>query len=288
MNDFFKKLSSSKLWNLLLLTIGSFFTVTSVKALSMPNKFVPSGVFGTSVVINTVFPLIPPSIFYGIFNLLIFTLAFYLFGKHFLLYSLYGASISTLFLQTIHFQIPINDPLLVSIAAGVLSGTGAGILLHSKGSDGGLTIIGIMLYERFNISIGRFFFLYNILLFALSAFIYPLDNILYSVIMLYTLSTTMTAVQTLFNQNKFVIIISNHSGAIADALIYKLGQGVTFLNGEGAYSRESRKIIITAIPGLLVKKLEAVVLKTDPSAFIVIENTFDVVGASFRKVNKYK
>lgn len=288
MRSLMQKYSNSVAWNLLLLTVGCVLIVFSINGLTVPHQFIPTGMSGLCVFISYIIPSLSPSILYGFISIFIFIAGFFILGRKFFLYSLYGASLITILLEILKYTIPIQDPLLAAIAAGIILGVGSGIVLHSRGSDGGLTIIGIILFEKMQIKIGRFFLIFNLLLFTVAAFFIPLDNIMYSVITVYTFSTVMHSVQTMFNQNKLVFIISSHSQQIAETLMNKLGQGITYLHGEGAFTHKQTKIIITAVQSALLKKMETLVTKIDPEAFIVIEDTFDVIGAAFKKINKYK
>lgn len=288
MRSLMQKYSNSVVWNLILLTTGCFLIVLSINGLTVPHHFIPTGLSGACVFISYIIPSLSPSFLYGAISIVLFIAGFFVLGRKFLLYSIYGSVLVTLFLKFLHYNIPIQDPLLAAIASGIILGLGSGIVLHSRGCDGGLTIIGIILFEKLHIKIGKFFLIFNMCLFSIAAFFIPLDNIMYSLIMVYTFSTVMHSVQTMFNQNKFVFIISSHSHQIAETLMSRLGQGVTYLHGEGAFTHKPTKIIITAVQSAFVKKMETLILKIDPQAFIVIEDTFDVIGAAFKKIDKYK
>ena len=283
-----KRWQESVLWNLFLLTVGCFFLVLSINGIVRPHEFIPTGVTGACVLITYLVPSLTPSFLYGVLSIFLFIAGYFVLGRKFLLYSIYGSSLITIFLSKLTYVIPITDPLLSSIAAGVISGLGSGILLYSKGCDGGLTIIGIILFEKWRIKVGSFFLIFNALVFALGTFFLPLDNLLYSMLIAYTMSMTMHMVQTMFNQNKVVFVISPHSEEIASVLMKKFGQGITFLQGEGAFTHQPKKIILTVVPSVLLKKMQLLVLRIDPNAFIVIEDTFDIVGAAFTKKSKYK
>ena len=64
--------------------------------------------------------------------------------------------------------------LFVVLVFGVIIGTGAGMVLRSLGSNGGLDVAGVILYQKFNIGLGKFFFFFNFGLFSFSFL--TLDN----------------------------------------------------------------------------------------------------------------
>lgn len=124
------------------------------------------------------------------------------------------------------FQAAFQDSACLSIIS--LIGAGAGIYLHSFGSVGGSDIIAIILNQKFNIRIGQFFFYFNLVLFGLSFGFLKLDVILYSLVLTFVVSQVTDYFLRMFNQRKMVIIISDRSDSIAEAIFSKLKRGSTF------------------------------------------------------------
>jgi uncharacterized membrane-anchored protein YitT (DUF2179 family) len=91
---------------------------------------------------------------------------------------------------------------------------------------------------------------------------------------------------SMFSQRKMVLVISEKSGDIAPLVLEKLKRGATFLDGQGAYSGRPRKILMTVVHNLQLKRMEEIVFSIDPEAFMITENTFNVLGKGFsnRKV----
>jgi len=55
-------------------------------------------------------------------------------------------------------------------------------------------------------------------------------------------------------------------------------RGVTLMNGEGAYSREDRKILMTVISRYELANLKQLIQSVDPEAFVNITETVEVMG----------
>jgi len=91
---------------------------------------------------------------------------------------------------------------------------------------------------------------------------------------------------SIFNQRKMVLIISEHSQAIADEVLRRIHRGATFLEGRGAYSRRKKDVVLTVVNNYQLKRIEELVFHLDPDAFVIMENTFNVLGRGFshRKV----
>ncbi|UUZ87044.1 YitT family protein [Paenibacillus sp. P26] len=63
----------------------------------------------------------------------------------------------------------------------------------------------------------------------------------------------------------------------------RLGRGVTYLNGEGGFSGELKRVIFVVITRLEEAKLKSIVEELDPSAFLAVGNIHDVKGEDSRR-----
>jgi uncharacterized membrane-anchored protein YitT (DUF2179 family) len=82
---------------------------------------------------------------------------------------------------------------------------------------------------------------------------------------------------------KSVTIISDKPDEIADSLLKTLGRGVTFLHGEGAFSKEAKKIIYVIVGRIELSGVRSVVNDIDPKAVMAIENLAEVAGSNLKK-----
>ncbi len=278
---------SSVSWNLLLITVGALVFSIGVKAVVVSKGFITGGVTGISLLAYYLFESFTPGTWYFIINIPLFAIGWALVSRRFFLYSIYGMVVSSIFMDMVTLTIPVHDPFLAVLAGGTIVGAGAGITLHSLGSLGGNDIIAILLNQKFNLRLGTYFFAFNIVLFTLSFSILDVDIVLYSLAMSFVTSQVLDHVLTMFNQRKMVMIISDHSPAIAEVIQNRLHRGVTFLEGQGAYSGKQKKIILTVIHNIQLKRLEEAVFANDADAFMITENTFNVFGKGFSKRKVY-
>ena len=123
-------------WNLLLITIGALVFSVGVKAVVVPKGFITGGISGVGLLCYYVTGILSPGTWYFIINIPLFLIGWALVSRRFFSYSIYGMVISSVFMDLVNFQIPINDPFLALLAGGTMIGTGAGITLHSLGSGG--------------------------------------------------------------------------------------------------------------------------------------------------------
>ncbi len=278
---------SSVLWNLFLISAGSLVFGVGLKSIAIPHGLITGGISGLTLLFYYVTGLLSPGLCYLIVNVPIFLAGWVYISRRFFFYSLYGVATLSLFIDLIGFTLPIKEPILAVLAGGVLMGTGSGLILHSLGSGGGLDIIGIILNQKFSLRLGTFYFAFNVVLFAFSFGVLETDLVLYSLIMSFISSQTLDYVLAISNQRKMVFIISDLTDRIAKEIHTRLTRGVTFLNGSGAYTGKGKKIILTVVHNYQMKQLEEVALSIDPDAFIITENTFNVLGRGFSKRKVY-
>ena len=278
---------SSVLWNLLLISAGSIVFGIGLKSIAVPHGFITGGISGLTLLFYYVSGLLSPGLWYLIVNIPIFLIGWIHVSRRFFLYSLYGMAALSAAIDMIRFTLPIHEPILAVLAGGVLMGAGTGIILHSLGSGGGLDIVGIILNQKFSLSMGTFFFSFNIILFAFSFGFLEADLVLYSLFMSFITSQTLDYVLTAFNQRKMVFIISDLNEKIAKEVHTRLDRGVTFLNGSGAYTGREKKVILTVVHNYQLKRVEEAALSIDPEAFIITESTFNVLGRGFSKRKVY-
>ena len=56
---------------------------------------------------------------------------------------------------------------------------------------------------------------------------------------------------------------------------------MTFLQGEGAYSRQKLQVLLVVLKLTQLAQLKAIVQEEDPQAFVAIQDVNEVVGKGF-------
>jgi uncharacterized membrane-anchored protein YitT (DUF2179 family) len=274
-------------YNIFLITVGSLIFGIGVKGIALPHGFISGGISGLSLLIYYWTDRLSPGVLYFLLNVPIFILGWRYVSRRFFGYSLYGMAALTLAIEFVEITIAVADPMLAVLAGGCLIGTGAGIILHSLGSSGGNDVFAVILNQRFNVRIGTFFFLFNIGLFAFSLGHLPIDLVLFSLAMSYVTSQVVDYILNISNQRKMALIVSDHSHRMAAEILSRLGRGATLLEGRGAYTGRQKEVLLTVINNYQVKRLEELVFSIDEGAFVIVENTLNVIGQGFSKRKTY-
>ncbi len=266
-------------WNLFLLCAGSVVTAAGINGILIPHRFVSGGVTGLALLLHYLVPTISVALIYAAANIPLFLAGWFFISRRFFLYSIVGTIIFSSAIAWVDLGvIPVKDPLLAAILAGLILGTGSGIILKSLGSAGGTDILSVILLQRFSIRLGTTRLAFNILVLAAAALLFSLEDALYTLIYLYVSAQIMNLVVTGLSQRKAVFIISPQWERISPRILSEIHRGVTILRGQGAYSQKEQKILYTVVTFREVATLKQIVRSEDPAAFVVVSDTTEVMG----------
>ena len=205
-------------------------------------------------------------------NIPIFILGFIYLEKDFLITSLANMVLFSFIIgitQEVGNVIPIDDILLQSVYGGILCGIGNGLVFRTKSSLGGTDIIGAILKNKLNIAIKN------------TAF--GLNLALYTLIAMFLNAQVMNYIKDALNDEKAVMVFSNNSHQIAKDIMQILVRGVTFLEAEGGYTNEKKKIIYCVVLSREIPKIKEIALKHDEKAFISVNDINEVKGRGFKE-----
>ena len=282
-----QRLTNNIFFNLAVLTFGAAVYSFGIKDIVVAKGLMSGGVSGVALLLFYLTGALGPGVYYFLLNLPLMILGWVSLSRRFILYTVYGMGILSLFMQLMPERALIADPLLAAVFGGAVMGAGSGIMLRTLGSAGGTDILAIWLNQKYNLRIGQFNFVFNLAVFAAGMAFYDPTLALYSIILSYANSKVMDYVLALFNQRKMVFIISDKADAIAREIIHSLKRGATFLHGAGAYTGKSKRVILTITNTVEIKRLEELVFSHDENAFFVVENTFNVLGEGFSRRKVY-
>jgi uncharacterized membrane-anchored protein YitT (DUF2179 family) len=266
-------------WNLFLLCAGSVVTAVGINGLLIPHRFVSGGVTGLALLLHYLVPALSVALIYAVANLPLFLAGWFFISRRFFLYSIAGTIIFSSAIAWVNLGvIPVQDQLLAAILAGLILGTGSGIILKSMGSAGGTDILSVILLQRFSIRLGTTRLAFNILVLTAAALLFSLEDALYTLIYLYVSAQIVDLVVTGLSQRKAVFIISPQWERISPRILSEIHRGVTILRGQGAFSQREQQILYTVVTFREVATLKQIVRSEDPAAFVVISDTTEVMG----------
>ena len=266
------------IWNLSLIFGGSVLCASAIKGILIPKQFLAGGVTGLALLVHYVLPQIPVGLIYFLLNIPLFAVGWMFVGPRFFNYSIAGVVIFSLVMFWPFPVFPIQDMILSALTAGMITGVGAGMILRSLGSAGGLDILSVVLYKRFSLRPGNSVLAFNAILLICATFYVQLEMFLYTLIYLYVTSHFVNFVVTGLSQRKALMIISPHWEEVSSEIMNCLHRGVTVVRGQGGYTGRELRILYTVVTIAELSRFKETIRKIDPQAFVVVTDTLEVMG----------
>lgn len=271
------------LLRLVLVIIGALIFAVGLELFLVPNQVMDGGIVGISIMASHIFG-IPSGVFIFILNIPFLYLGYKQIGRTFAITTAVGItvlSVATIYLH--NFEPFTNDVLLATVFGGIILGVGVGLVIRFGGSLDGTEILAILFTKKLPFSVGEIIMFINLLIFSAAGFVFTWEQAMYSVIAYYIAAKVIDIVVEGLDESKSIHIISDHADIIGQAIMDRLGRGVTFLNGQGAYTGDDKKVIFTVVTRIEEAKLKSLVQELDPNAFMSISNAAEVSGGRFKK-----
>ena len=236
------ELANTHIWRYLKILIGSLIAGLGYSTFIIPAKLLASGLSGIAVIVYYMIDL-PIGLQLIVYNIPIVYLAYRVFGKLYAIDTIIGTVMlsvaidATSFIGNYHL---VEDPILNSVFGGVLVGIGCGIVFRANSNGGGFDVLGAVIKKYYSLDLGTVVFGFNLIIILVGIVLFNVSIGLYTLINMYIVGEITNKVVAGFNRKKLVIIISPFSEIIGWTIIQHIGRGVTFLNGEGAYSHKNQ------------------------------------------------
>jgi uncharacterized membrane-anchored protein YitT (DUF2179 family) len=105
---------------------------------------------------------------------------------------------------------------------------------------------------------------------------------MFTLVAMYVSAMTVDKVIAGFNTKKTVLIVSECSEQIAAAIMNEVGRGVTFVKGQGAFTREDKKLVFVVVSLTQIAKIKPIVDGIDPHALMIVQDAVEVLGTGLR------
>lgn len=281
-----KKFSKAQLIKrLIFIPIGAILEAVALEIFLVPNDIIDGGIVGISIIFAHLTG-IKLGLFLFVLNLPFFFLGYKQMGKTFAIISVSAITILSIF-TTLFTPVPgfTDDPLLAAVFGGIILGIGVGLVIRYGGSSDGTEVLAVVFNKATPFSVGETVMFFNLFILGSAGFVFGWNHAMYSLIAYFIAFKMIDITVEGLESSRSVWIISDKPEEIGDALNDRLGRGVTYLNGEGAYTGDDKKMIFCVITRMEESKLKNIVDDIDPSAFLAVGDIHDVKGGRFKKKN---
>ena len=273
----------SLLYKYLMLFLGSFLAATGVEEFLVPNQVIDGGVVGISIMLNHI-TQIPLGVYLIVLNLPFLYLGYMQIGKTFTISTLFSVVSLAGWVTVLHPIEKVTDDLfLAAIFGGITVGIGVGLIIRYGGSLDGTEIVAIILDKKSGFSVGEIVMFMNLFILGSAGLVFGWDKAMYSLVAYFIAFKMIDVTIEGLDESKGVMIVSDNPDEIAEALMARLGRGVTILHGEGGYSGEPKKVLYSVITRLEIAKFKSIIYEKDENAFVTIHEVHDVLGGRVKK-----
>ena len=255
-----------------------------------PNRIISGGVMGIAMIINALSGL-PVGVLTILMNVPLFLVAWKHFGLDFLIGSLVGMLLMSVFvdLLSVTGYSATSDPMLGAVIGGVLKGAGMGLVFCTGATTGGMDIVVKFLRQRYNhLNFGTLMLVIDvsvIVLYALILSAHNYESAMYSLIAMFVSTKVIDLLLYGLDNSCICYIISGNSEAlIREITSGRMHRGVTVLEGEGAYSHQKKHVIMCVIKRNQIPEVRRLVRSVDEHAFVIMTDAKNVFGNGFGNI----
>jgi len=277
--------------DLLIELAGCVLFAVSVLCFTAPNHIAPGGVTGVATLVNYLWQL-PIGTVTFLINLPLLAAGWKFLGRTFIQRTFVTLVMFSTVMDLATPLLPtyVGDPILAALFGGVCSGIGLALIFMRGSTTGGTDIACRLIQLRFpHLSVGKLFLIFDGIVLLLSAIVYQnIETLLYGMITIFTSSQVLDKTLYGIDSGRMLLVMSDHSREIADQIIARVGRGVTFLDGEGAYSGLERKVLLCAVRTPQYYRIKTIVNEIDPEAFLIAAEAGEILGYGFNPIGSKK
>ncbi len=270
------------------MTFGVILLTAGVYFFKIPNGFATGGVSGMGTLLGRL-TVISPAAWITILNVSLLILGFIMLGRSTGIRTVYCSLLFSGLTQVLEIFVPMDkpltdEPLLELIYAMLLTAIGSAVIFNSSASSGGTDIVALILKKYTSLDVGKALLCSDFVIAAGSFFVFNVKTGLFSLAGLFAKAFLVDGVIESFNSCKYFLIVTSHPDEIIEHILQTLHHGATISYAEGAYTHENKTILHTVCRRIEAVKLRKKIKEIDPSAFIIITTSSEIIGRGFRGV----
>lgn len=273
----------------LLVAVGATLMSAAMYFGMDPHSLAPGGVYGASVVLATLLPF-PVGAISLVLNGILFTLAFKFLGSHYGAKTIFATIVFSgaliVFEKLFPNVEPLTDDILLDLLVGtVVSAIGLIIVLNQNASTGGTDIIASIIQKYTGWEFGKALMAVDILITLGASYFFGLKIGLYSLFAVIAYGVVIDYILEGFDKNKEMTIVTSKNEEVLNFIFEDLDRSATLYQAKGAYSNVPKEIIVTVLDRGSFVRLKNFMKDTDPTAFITVNETYEVLGEGYKDLS---
>lgn len=284
------KITKKQLQDFAILNVGTLLITIGIYFFKFPNNFSIGGTSGIAVVLGRFDTPFSPTVIMNILSIALLIVGFIFCGKGFGFMTAYSTILMSVVMQCLEWFYPMthpftDQPFLELIFAVLLPAVGSAMLFNIDASNGGTEIVAMILKKYTSIDIGKALMLSDLIITLAACLAFGMETGLYSILGLILKSFLIDYVIESINLCKYFTIVCEDPTAICHYINEELKHSATIAQAKGAYSGRSKYLVLVIVRRFEAVQLRKKVKELDPTAFMMITNTSEIIGKGFRGVS---
>lgn len=268
--------------------VGSILFAVGIVCFVNPANLAPGGMSGIAILLNYLWGL-PIGLMSTLLNVPLLILSCLFLGRSLTIKTVKSLLISSIMVDMVVTRLVpvyVGDQMIGAVFGGVLMGAGLAVIFLRGSTTGGTDIISFLVRKWYpHIPIGRLMMVVDCVILGISIVVFGnMEAGLYGLISLFCCTKVIDSIIYGLDKGSMVTVISAKNDEIAAQIMKELERGVTLLDGKGAYTGDKREVLICAVRKQQYGRLRAIVYENDPSAFMIVSETSEVLGEGFKAV----
>ncbi len=269
-----------------LLTLATAIMTVGIYFFKFPNNFNFGGVTGIAVLLAKVLPFSTGTINLVI-NMLLLIVGLIFLGRDFAFKTVYVSVLNSAALSLLEIWLPLDEPLtgqpfLELCFAVFLPALGSALMFNIGASSGGTDIFAMILKKYTSFNIGTALLYSDVVIVIFAFFVFDMQTALFSVLGFLVKSLVIDNVIESINLSKYFNVVCDNPTPICAFITENLSRSATVCKAQGAFSGHDKFIIFAAMKPSQAVKLRSYIKRIEPTAFILISNTSEIIGNGFR------
>lgn len=271
--------------NAILIILGILSAGLGLKGFLLSSGFIDGGVTGISMLLANEKVLgLPLAVLIPVINLPFILLGYRQISKQFAVKSALAIAGLALCLAFVKYPDVTPDLLLTAVFGGFFIGAGIGLAIRGGAVLDGTEVAALLISKNSHLlKVGDVILILNIFIFATAAVFLGIEVAMYSILTYITASKTIDFIIHGIEEYTAVIIVSERSEEIRQAIIRDLHRGVTIYKGRGGLSDHEQDILHCIVTRLEIGSVKSVVKSIDETAFVITHPLADVTGGIIKK-----
>lgn len=268
----------------IIITAATFVYAVAVSFFIDPNDMAPGGLTGVAIILSRLVPVSTGTLIL-LLNIPILIFGVWKFGIGLTISTIYATVSISFFTNMLSgVEAATNDILLAAVAGGIIQAIAIGVIFRAGATSGGVDIIIKALKLKLpHLKTGNLFLMIDATVVTLSGIVFrDVSAALYAAVAVGCCSVAMDVVLYGRDEAKLLYIISDRPEQITQRLLEDLDVGTTYINGQGAYSGNEKRVIMCAMKKTVFPRAEEIVREEDANSFMIVTSATEIFGEGYK------